>query len=165
MTLAELCVWLRIRLWLRSVFELECRLGWATHFKGERWTYSGLHLSLDVRFAFEWNTTFVLDWCPRQRTCLQWFLEAYRTPSKIFETPRLIGTNMKILWTSCWFGLPWLDWQSFEISWAWSCLNFCLHECTVELLEASMVYLYEHLHTQSRTHLSSALFVGVLLNW
>ena len=33
-------------------------------------------------------------------------------------------------------GFPWLDWQSFEMPWAWSCLDCGLRECTVELLEA-----------------------------
>jgi len=46
-------------------------------------------------------------------------------------------------WISKYFGLqlnlgfPWLDWQSFEIPWAWSCLHCGLREYTVELLEAS----------------------------
>ena len=34
-------------------------------------------------------------------------------------------------------GFPWLDWQSFEMVWAWFYLDCNLHECTIELLEAS----------------------------
>jgi len=34
-------------------------------------------------------------------------------------------------------GSPRLDWQSFEMPWAYSYLDSSLHECTIKLLEVS----------------------------
>ena len=61
-------------------------------------------------------------------------------------------------------GFPWLDWQSFEVPWAWSCLDCGLRECTVKLFEAARDDRHGCLDTQSRPRWYSELVVGVLLN-
>ena len=79
------------------------------------------------------------------------FDTAYRTPSKVFETLWLTGKNLEILWTSYWLEISWMDWQSFEMIGAWSCLHSGLHQCIVELVDASIKDHHKYLKTQFRT--------------
>jgi len=57
-----------------------------------------------------------------------------------------------------------LNWQSSEIPWVRSCLDFDLRECTVKLFEATRDDRRECPDTQSRPHRYSELVVVVLLN-
>ena len=69
------------------------------------------------------------------RLILSDFWTAYRTPSKVFEPPRLTGIILKYFEFQLNLGFLWLEWQSFMIPWAWSYLDCGLRECTIELLE------------------------------
>ena len=66
-----------------------------------------LHASLDARSAFQLKT-----WPSRwSEVHIRWlvlgdFWTAYRISSKVFGTPRLTGTDLKISWISFEFGLP-----------------------------------------------------------
>jgi len=66
------------------------------------------------------------------------------------------------LWLNSYFS--WLDWQSFEILWVWSCLECGLRECTVKPFEAIKNDRGECLDTQSRSPWCPELVVSVLLN-
>ena len=109
---------------------------------GLRLATSGLRLERDLRV---WEVRVWGFVCSN-------FLIAYRTPSKVFDIPRLTGTDFKILWTLIGSRLPVIELAFFwEAARAWSCLNSSLRECTIELLEAS-----------KKDHCN--LIVGVLLN-
>jgi len=81
------------------------------------------------------------------------------------------------LWLKSYFS--WLDWQLFEILWAWSYLKYSLRECTVKPFEVIRGDRRECLDTQSRPPQCSELVLvycwtrgkqssacaNVLLNW
>ena len=58
-------------------------------------------------------------------------------PLKFLKLRSWLGRISKYFELQLILGFPWLDWQSFEMSWAWSCLDCGLRECTIELLEVS----------------------------
>ena len=63
-------------------------------------------------------------------------------------------------WLNAYFS--WLDWQSFEILWAWSHLEYGLRECTVKPFEATRNDRGECLDIQSRPPPCSELVVSIL---
>jgi len=65
------------------------------------------------------------------------FRQPTESPPKFFIFRGWLGRILKYfgLWLNSYFS--WLDWQSFEMPWAWSCLECGLLECTVKPFEAT----------------------------
>jgi len=65
---SEVCVWVGKQSWLKFAFELECGAGWSPRLKLE--VKSAFGIGREARVLY-WNTTFMLEWGPHLRTCLQ----------------------------------------------------------------------------------------------
>jgi len=99
-------------------------------------------------------------------TYLQWFLNSLQNPLQKFWNSAVDWDRFQNTLDFSFGNKIWrLDWQSFEIPWAGSCLDFDLRQCTVKLFEATRYDCRECLDTQSRPHRYSELVVSVLLNW
>ena len=106
-----------------------------------------------------WNLDSAFWWL-----VLSDFWTVCRTPPKFSMFRGWLGRISKYfgLWLNSYFS--WLDWQLFEILWAWSCLECDLCECTIKPFEAARNDHGECLDTQSRPPRCPELVVGVLLN-
>ena len=93
------------------------------------------------------------------------FEQPTEPPPKFSIFSSWLGRILKYFGLQLNFGFPWLDWQSFEMSWAWSYLKCGLHECTVELLEASRKDCHKCFRKLSLALVMSFDLLGVLLNW
>ena len=95
----------------------------------------------------------------------KWFLNSLQNPSKVFETPRLIGMDFGILWTPCWLRAS-HDWTGNRLR----CLDLYLAWISIFMsvllncLKPPRKIIMSILETQSGTCISFDLFIGVLLN-
>jgi len=97
-------------------------------------------------------------------TCFQWFLDSLQNPVQFWNSMVNWDGFRNTLDFSFGSKLSRLDWQSPEIPWTRSCLDFGLREYTIKFFEATRDNRRECPDMQSRPHWYSELVVSVLLN-